>query len=455
MTQLKDKDNQNVMPKTTAENVQYDAQYSVAQKIQQLENGGSGSGGNSGVAYTNLFTTDNIVNGKGVVYNNNGAIQSSGQYKCVFIPLDYDTYYCISGYRFVAGGGTSGANNLALAYGTTTSFQNLLVSQFANGAAWLSQDVVFTHGTNIYKQGAGTTVVFKTPAASDLVDASVQLGIVINTTFNGVTPTSDTLSVVKAMYPVEYAGSIIGKNVAFFGDSITQGTDGGFVGKIQSKARLNLATNYGSSGAATPRLASIMLGNPFRESSGLSYKDYMMYQAVVIQIGTNGGVSGNINNDIPDIGIYDISSYPYEYSASGKTIADATVNEPIEFFTKCFANTFYGNIALCIEYVRYINPNCRIFLTTIPPDVSVSGTTKTIVNSDSVRTAIMSLAAKMGVQVIDARANAGLSLTNVKYWNLSSDGGIKQHLNAKGNEMWASYIAHELERLWYNTNIED
>lgn len=455
MAQLKDKDNNNVMPKTTADDVMYDTNTTVKQKIQQIENGSSGSDGDDGVAYTNLFEPDNSVSGKGVVYNTNGAIQSNGQYGCVFIPLEYDTYYCMSGYNFVAGGGTSGADNLALAYGTTTSFQNLLVSQFTDGAAWLSQDVVFTHGTNIYKQGVGTTVVFKTPAASDLVDASVQLGIVINTTFNGVTPTNGTLSVVKAMYPVEYAGSIIGKNVAFFGDSITQGTDGGFVGKVQSKAMLNLASNYGSSGATSARLASIMLGNSFRESGTFGKKDYGKFQAVVIQIGTNGGVSGNIANDIPDIGIYDISNFPYEYSASGKTIASATINEPLEFFTKCFANTFYGNVALCIEYVRYINPNCRIFLTTIPPDVSVSGTTKTIVNSDSVRAAILSLAAKMGVQVIDARANAGLSLTNVKYWNLSSDSGTKQHLNAKGNEMWASYIAHELLRQWYNTNIED
>lgn len=455
MTQLKDKDNNDVMPKTTADNVVYDANFSVKQKIQQMENGGSGSGGDGGMAYTNLFSINNIVNGKGVVYNTSGAIQSNNQYKCVFIPLDYDTYYCMSGYNFVAGGGTSGGNNLALAYGSTASFQNLLASQFADGAAWLAQDVVFTHDTNIYKQMVGPTIVFKTPAMSDLADPSVQLGIVINTTFSGATPTNDTLSVVKAMYPVEYAGRIKGKNVAFFGDSITQGTDGGFVTKVQSKLMLNLAVNYGSNGAASAGLASIMLGNPFRESGTFSRKDYGKFQAVVIQIGTNGGVSGNISNDIPDIGIYDISSYPYEYSASGKTVASATVNEPIEFFTKCFANTYYGNVALCIEYVRYINPNCRIFLTTIPPDVSVSGTTKTIVNSDSVRAAIMSLAAKMGVQVIDARANAGLSLTNVKYWNLSSDSGTKQHLNAKGNEMWASCIAHELEKLWYNTNIED
>ena len=458
MTQLKDKNNQDVMPKTTADNVAYDSSYSVAQKIAQIEQdgGGSSSGSDAGVAYPNLFNTDDIQSSIGIVYQHSGAIESNGQYKCVFIPLEYDTYYCISGYTFTEAGGAGGANNIALAYGSVTSFQNLVASQFVSGSEWMLKDTVFAHTANIFHQSIPSVVVFKTPATSDLVDSTIQLGLVINTTFAGKTPVNDTLKVTQSMFPIDY-GSIKGKNVAFFGDSITEGTNGGFVGLIKNKLGLNIAHNYGSSGAASGRLASIMLGNSFRESqTNTSYKDYMKYQAVVIQIGTNGGASGNIDNDIPDIGIYDIGSYPYEYSSSGKTIGSATVNEPIEFFTKCFANTYYGNVALCIEYVRYINPNCRIFLTTIPPDVVVNGTTRTIANSNNVRNAILALAVKMGVQVIDARENAGLSLTNVMYWTKDgSDNGTKQHFNEKGNEMWASYIAHELERQFYETDLEN
>lgn len=450
MTQLKNKDNQSVMPKTTADSVQYDNNTTVAQKISQLE---QGSGVSDGVVFENLFSADDIVSGKGVVYNTSGSIQSYGTYKSVFIPLDYNSYYCMSGYNLASISNNSGCANVALAKGSQSSFSNLLVSDFVDGADWLTKETAFDKNTNIYRvptsAGYFTTLVFKTPKLSELTDQSLSIGLCINVGYNNFS-TADTLSVVKALYPIEYAGSIKGKNVAFFGDSITAGTEGGFIRKVQSKARLNIATNYGSNGAATPRLASIMLGNPFRESSGLSYKDYMKYQAVVIQIGTNGGVSGNIDNDIPDIGIYDIGSYPYEYSSSGKTISSATVNEPIEFFTKCFANTYYGNVALCIEYVRYINPNCRIFLTTIPHNTGGYG------NFDTVRNAVLNIAKKMGVQVIDAGAYAGLGRWNMTYWcNDAASATARTHLNAKGNEMWASYIAHELERLWYNTNIED
>lgn len=244
------------------------------------------------------------------------------------------------------------------------------------------------------------------------------------------------------------AKPLAGKTVAFFGDSITAGTDGGFVGLVAEKLGLVSAPNFGSSGAATPRLAGIMVGENFRNDvSGADYseKDYQSFDAVVIQIGTNGGVSGSIDNDIPDIGIYDIASYPYEYSASGKTISSATLNNAKEFFTKCFANTFYGNVALCIEYVRYINPNCRVFLTTIPHNIGFA-------NFDTVRNAILNLAAKMGVQVLDAGAYAGLGVWNITDWSKDT-GSSKTHFNEKGNEMWAAYLANELDKKFYETEL--
>ena len=450
MAQLKDNNNNDVMPKTTADNVQYDSNYSVAQKIAQIEQGGGGSSSieDAGEAYPNLLVS--IERSKGFVYNNGGVYASNSSYDSAVIELEFDTYYSIADYINLQANARQ-VNSIALFKGTGIT-DNLKASDFVEGSAWLLQDTVFNHNadrynSNIFNPSIAERIVFKTPKSSELTSVN-NLYLVINVRFYSISCT-DTLKVTKSMFPINYSG-IKGKNVAFFGDSITAGTEGGFVGKVQSKARLNIATNYGSSGAASGRLASIMLGNPFRESSNVSYKDYMMYQAVVIQIGTNGGVTGNIDNDIPDIGIYDISGYPYEYSASGKTIASATVNEPIEFFTKCFANTYYGNVALCIEYVRYINPNCRIFLTTIPHNIGGYG------NFDTVRNAVLNIAKKMGVQVIDAGAYAGLGRWNMTYWcSDAASATARTHLNAKGNEMWASYIAHELERLWYNTNIED
>lgn len=439
MAQLKDKDGINFNPNTTAELVAYDTTTNVKEKIEQIEQV------SGGVAKPNLFDADDIQNGKGVIYYQAGAILSNSHYSCVFIPLAFDTYYCFAGYDWVSKGGTDGANNIALAKGDKTTFSNLTTSDFVDGAEWLATDAAFVHDTNIYKQSAPNAFVFKTPKASDMTDGTLTIGFVINITFYAQDPVRDTLKVCEGLYPVEYSGSIKGKNVAFFGDSITQGTDGGFVDKVATKASLNIADNFGSSGSATNRLADIMLGEAFRGSTTYPPKDYNKYQAVVIQIGTNGGVSGDINADIPDIGVYDITSYPYNYSASGKTITSATLTEPKDFFTECFANTFYGNIALCIEYVRYINPNCRIFLTTIPP--SERG------NHDAVRTALINLADKMSVQVIDAQAHAGLGLWNITQWTYDTS-GQRTHLNAKGNEMWGSYVAHDLQNEWYLTELD-
>lgn len=439
MAQLKDKDGANLNPNTTAELVKYSSGVSVKQKIQSLEQGGAG------VEFPNLFSIDDITVGKGIVYNTNGNINANANYNCVFIPLEKGQYYCMTGYNWIAGGGASGANNIALAKGTKANFSNLTSSDFANNAKWLNTDTAFTHGGSIYKQGVGAKVVFKTPSADDLANSTTAIGLVINTTFSGKTPTNDTLDVVAALYPIDYLGAIKGKNVAFFGDSITEGTAGGFVGLVEQKVGLNIGANYGSSGAQSNRLASIMLADPFRVAGTYAYKDYNEFQAVVIQIGTNGGVSGDIDDDIPDIGIYDISSYPYSYSAPSKTITSATLTEPKDFFKLCFANTFYGNVALCVEYVRYINPNCRIFLTTIPP--SERG------NHEAVRTALINLADKMSVQVIDAQAHAGLGLWNITQWTCDSN-SPRTHLNAKGNEMWASYVAHDLQNEWYLTELD-
>lgn len=423
-TQLKDSNNENIYP-----------------VVESTGGGGSGEG-------ANIFDPSTAVTGKGVVYNQSGAIQNNNQYSCVFVPLEFDTYYRMSNYYWRENGGTLHANIVALGKGTASSFSNLQATDFVTGAKWLTDNVVnFTIGTNIYLQDAPYRLAFKTPKKSEMSNQSTTIGLVINTTYNGITPVNDILA-VQAMPSWMYDGKIKGKNAAFFGDSITwaqnNGSKPGFVPLVGDGLELNKFKNGGQSGATTSGLASNMLHNSFRTTPAISETDYTKFHAVVIQIGTNGGVSGDINADIPDIGIYDISSYPYSYSASGKTITSATLTAPIDFFTLCFADTFYGNIALCIEWVRYCNPNCRIFLTTIPP--SERG------NHEAVRSALINLADKMSVQVIDAQAHAGLGLWNITQWtcDLSSP---RTHFNAKGNEMWASYIANELNVQWYESDI--
>ena len=437
--ELKDRNNQAVLPNTTAANVSYGST-TVAAKIAELEQGGGGSAPVQQEG--NLFDPATIVSGKGIVGGMGGAINTNANYSCVFVPLQYGCYYRLSGYLSIPAGGTNIANGIALAKGDASSFSNLAISELVSGCDWLEEDEVFLHQNNIYNMPTPDFAIFKTPELSEMVSpAPQQIGIVINVTYNGVTPANETLVVEHIPYD---ASSIRLKRVGFFGDSIVQGTNGGFVGKLKMKVPLMVAKNYGSSGSTSARLAGIMLGENFRnDSSAVNYseKDYSQYDAVVIQIGTNAETLGNIDADIPDMSVDGISSYPYAYSASGKTVESATVNNAKEFFTKCFANTYYGNVALCIEYVRYINPNCRIFLTTIPPNIGHA-------NFGNVREAICALAVKMGVQVIDAGAYAGLGRWNISYWSYDNT-----HFKAEGNEMWAAYIANELEKKFYETEL--
>lgn len=420
----------------------------------------------------NLFSKDNINEKVGIVYMKGGSLEPSSNYQCAYIPLEFDTYYTVSGYKWIALGGISGANNVCLVCEKDEIIVNLKASDFKAESTWLNTDTFFTKTDNIYQQGIKQEVfTFKTPQATELnVD---NIGIVINTLFNSK-PIEfvDGLQVEVGTLPTDYVegGGIVLEKVFgyplpktssggggtsgdavfnylknqvmfFFGDSITQGTDGGYVGLVKDKVGLGNAVNYGSSGAATGRLVDIMTGLGIREPSSAKNVDYMMCKAITIQIGTNGGVSGNFEKDIPNISIYDIQSYPYTYNNPDGTITDATLDNAEDYFKKLFPNTFYGNLALCLEWVRWKNPNCRVYLITIP----ISDRN----NHIAVRDALIELGELYSIHVIDAQANSGCSFRNISQWSYD-----KTHLNVIGNELWASYIARELVTNYYDTEIE-
>lgn len=447
--QLKDNNNQSVMPNTTAANVSY-GNTNVAAKIAELEQAGGGSSVTPQYGI-NLFSVDNITDNLGVVYAHSGGIETDNLYKCAFVPLEFDAWYLMTGYDWTANGGMHHANIIALAKGTASSFTNLLVADFVSGAQWLADDAFFTHGTNLYLHECPGRFYFKTPKANEL-DGVTSIGLVINTTWSGTaaqvpTPCNDTLSVVR----LKADGSMVGKTAAFFGASITEGTDGGYVKRTAELLQLGHVYNFGSSGANTERIWKIMLGlDDYPE------KDYADFDAVIIKPGGNdryhqAASFGDIEADIPDIGVYDIlptleGGDDYSYNDNSKTIQSATVSTEKEFFTECFATTFYGYVASCIEYVRYINPNCRIFLQTEPHSVGIYTDFALLCE------AIYAIAVKIGVQVIDGGAYAGLGLWNMSYW-CKDTGENKIHFNVKGNEMWASYIANELDKKFYETEL--
>ena len=308
-------------------------------------------------------------------------------------------------------------------------------------------------------------------------------------------------NVADAIAALEQGGSggggtpslpLAGKRICFFGDSITDpfASTGGYPDLVISKVGaiprtpMNLVTTsidnipadlftnksaiYGISGCNSSTVKKMVMGtleftgweiDRYAKHIKVGYeeeKDFTQYAAVVIMIGTNatGTMVCDIDADIPDICVNDIDSYPYAYSATGKTKPSATLNSPTDFFNLCFGNTYLGDLAASIEYIRWKNPNCRIYLVTIPPNDYdfESNNPKQFKN---VRNMILELGEKMSVQVIDAQAKAGCGLYNIGYWigNDPFGSGHKVHPNAIGKELWASYISNELDKQWYNTNV--
>lgn len=240
--------------------------------------------------------------------------------------------------------------------------------------------------------------------------------------------------------------SINGKTLIAFGDSITQGTYGGFTEFIKNGTGLGTLTNRGMGGSTTTYLVDAVTGFNMRYfNPPVARADIEEADLMTIQYGSNRDTAlGDLKKDIPNISVEDISSYPYNYSNPNGTVTSATLDNEEDYFKKLFPNTFIGNMALSISYIKLKSPNCRIFLLTIPPRKNVVDYTEQINNI------IREIGKYFGVPIIDTFYNAGLSFHNIAYW--SYDG---LHFNSKGNKLWGNYIANELVNRFYLTDIGD
>ncbi len=423
------------------------------------------------ISSKNLFIKDNITSNYGVIYKTEGELNLNKLYSCAYIPLKFDTYYTVSGYKWSELGGAHGGNNICLVCEKKEIVENLKITNFIEGNTWLSTDDFFTKTDNIYKEAITNDVfTFKTPKESELNVSKI--GVVINILYsNKPSDISNILQVEEGTSPTDYVeggklykltkifgydffhkdsessnfrssifNQLYNQTMFFFGDSITQGTDGGYVDLIKDKLKLAVAYNYGKANATTSTLVDIMTGLGIREQDASTPPDYNKCKAICIQIGTNGNVDGDINKDIPNISIYDITAYPYIYNNPNGTITEATVNNEEDYFKKLFPNTFYANLALCIEWVLWKNPNCKIWLITIPPNNRK--------NYIQTREALIKIGELYSIPVIDAQANSGISFRNITKWSKDNI-----HFNLIGNELWASYIARELSIRYYDTNV--
>lgn len=210
------------------------------------------------------------------------------------------------------------------------------------------------------------------------------------------------------------------KKFVCFGDSITQGTEGGYVKYVQSILRCEV-TNKGSSGAMARRVVDIATRiSAFRDpATTVPYAeiDYSQFSGASIMIGTNDSTSG-ITGSLADIPTDSV----FQHAGSEVT-----------GYFDLFPNTYYGNVALVIEWIRWKNPLCEIYL--------ISGPRKgnDFNQMDSVVTALREIAKYYSLPYINATHESGVTQ---KFWsNYSYD---LTHMNVTGNKILGNFIGRRI-----------
>lgn len=233
-----------------------------------------------------------------------------------------------------------------------------------------------------------------------------------------------------------YARSMLGGSsrlkdakVFAFGDSITEGTQGGYV-KYLSEAFGTTVANYGSSGAKTSRVVDIVTagsGLPKRDPATANIvwetKDYTDLACATLMIGTND-LSGMPMGSLTDIPTSNLTDHA----------------NPLDYWA-LFANTYIGNIALVIEFIKSKAPKAEIHIVTpiygyyasLGPEL-----TQSLIPHLEAVTQLYS------VHLIYGTFESGLSykLMNPAASNPYSYDGV--HLNVLGNEVFGKFLAQKV-----------
>jgi lysophospholipase L1-like esterase len=214
----------------------------------------------------------------------------------------------------------------------------------------------------------------------------------------------------------------IKKSIYCFGDSITQGTQGGYTKYLQMGLDATIQ-NYGSSGANTNRLYGIVLGkasrNGYDGTTVYPAKDYMFADIVTIMIGTNDFNYGDPYWD-------SLSTIPTDNVYAH--VADNTTDAYFESFPANFA----GNVGACIEYIRWKNPKCKIYLIA-PPQRTGTPTMLSRVPF------IKAVADYYAVTFINGTSENGLCAKDISVWSYDD-----LHLNTLGNEIFGKYLVKKI-----------
>lgn len=229
-------------------------------------------------------------------------------------------------------------------------------------------------------------------------------------------------------------GRLKGEKFYTFGDSITQGTEGGYVKYIE-QATGAVITNYGVNASKAARLVNLMTEYPARVTGSTMYPtpDYTDVAAISIMIGTN-------DSTVSDPEYFgDISMIPKG------TVYDS--GSPVDYFNS-FPNNYVCNIALCIEYVKWKNPRTEIHLISPPPRYrdSISDPNDYRYRTKLVKRLtplLKSLCDEYGCHFIDGTSSSGIGYKDMNPVSgaYTYDG---THFNELGNEVFGKYIAQKI-----------
>lgn len=209
------------------------------------------------------------------------------------------------------------------------------------------------------------------------------------------------------------------------GDSITEGTKGGYVMYLSAALQTNV-TNMGSSGGTAQRVVDIITagaGFARRDSATAQITwatpDFTDLAGVTLMIGTN-------HLDDQNIGVLaDIPTQSF----------DDYVNK--NEYWDLFPNNFIGNLAFIFEYLRWKATDVDIYVITPPYD----GTETTTVNRvDRIVDLTAQVAKHYAVKIIYATYETGISAKEMRgARNIYSYDGI--HFNELGNKVFGEYVS--------------
>ena len=437
-----------------------------------------------GLSSKNLFDKDNAQKGIGLDYAQRYKYTNVGDNVTYRVLVTKGKTYAVSGYnnKSTLGGGQAVT---ALIYKKDGVFRNLQTSDFAKESNWISRQTHFlSNSLYIAKSMSVGEFVFETPTDKDLTIKIDELYFVLQTKYQNIEVPVDTIQIEEGLYSTSYkpfkleVENINGvplrnefdnskaiarpnygyqRNFQFLGDSITYG---GWCEYVKKAMYLNVAKNSGIVSLTSFGLALKVTGLQ-RETPNLMYEhaingadtsdktvdnDFSKYDAVTIQIGTNDYKSTGSIADIPNISVYDIpdsvsSSSPYNYINGNGTVKQAVITNKEEYFSKLFPISYYGNIAMVIEWIRWKNANCRIFVVSVPAsDNGFMGK----IEYNAMNNSLKEICDFYSIPFIDAIGNSGYS---AKYKKVLRSDAV--HPNAVGYKLWGKYIANELMRLYY------